>query len=104
MLATIHESHDAIPVTPSVIRQLHRDLYAHLPVGIGGEWKAGDNVIAQTDASGARSVRFTPVPAWETPMRSGRRWKNAATIRSSRPHSSSLTFSASTRSPTATAA
>ena len=68
VLATIHESHDAIPVTPSVIRQLHRDLYAHLPVGIGGEWKAGDNVIAQTDASGARSVRFTPVPAWETPM------------------------------------
>ena len=68
VLATIHEAHDAIPVTPSVIRQLHRDLYAHLPAGIGGEWKAGDNVIAQTDASGRRSVRFAPVPAWETPM------------------------------------
>lgn len=68
VLATIHESHDAIPVTPSVIRQLHRDLYRHLPPGIGGEWKAGDNVIAQTDAQGVSSVRFAPVPAWETPM------------------------------------
>ena len=68
VLATIHESYDAIPVTPSVIRQLHRDLYAHLPAGIGGEWKAGDNVIAQTDALGNRSVRFAPVPAFETPM------------------------------------
>ncbi len=68
VLATIHESHDAIPVTPSVILQLHRDLYAHLPAGIGGVWKAGDNVIAQTDARRVQSVRFRPVPAFETPM------------------------------------
>jgi Fic family protein len=68
VLALIHESHDAIPVSPSVILQLHRDLYRHLPAGIGGVWKASDNVIAQTDASGARSVRFAPVSAFETPI------------------------------------
>jgi Fic family protein len=68
VLATIHESHDAIPLTPSVILQLHRDLYHHLQPGIGGVWKATDNVIAQTDADGNRSVRFAPAPAFETPM------------------------------------
>ena len=68
VLALIHESHDAIPVSPSVILQLHRDLYRHLPDGIGGIWKSSDNVIAQTDARGVSSVRFAPVSAFETPM------------------------------------
>ena len=67
VLSTIHDAHDAIPVTPSVILQLHRDLFKHLPSGIGGVWKNGDNVIAQTDANGVSSVRFRPVPAFETP-------------------------------------
>ena len=58
---------------PDPIRELERRTAArrctaHLPAGIGGEWKAGDNVIARTDAAGARSVRFAPVPAWEIPM------------------------------------
>ena len=71
VLATIHDAHDAIPVTPSVILQLHRDLYSHLPSGIGGVWKVGDNVIAQTNAGGVSSIRFRPVPAFETPMDMG---------------------------------
>lgn len=68
VLSLIHESHDAIPVAPSVILQLHRDLYSHLPSGIGGVWKAAENAIVQTDSQGARSVRFSPTPAFETPM------------------------------------
>lgn len=68
VLALIHESHDAIPLTPPVILQLHRDLYRHLPPGMGGVWKSTDNVIAQTDADGVRSVRFAPVPAVATPL------------------------------------
>ena len=68
VLSLIHESHDAIPMTPSVILQLHRDLYRHLPTGIGGVWKSSDNVIAQTDGRGVSSVRSSPLSAFETPM------------------------------------
>ena len=67
VLATIHESHDSIPLTPNVILQLHRDLCAHLGPGIGGHWKTSDNVISEIDAAGNRFVRFRPLPAFETP-------------------------------------
>ena len=33
----------------------------------GGHYKTADNVIAETDAQGNKSVRFQPLPAWETP-------------------------------------
>ncbi len=67
VLATIHESHDAIPLTPNVILQLHRDLFAHLGPGTGGHWKGSDNVISEIDADGRRFVCFRPLPAFETP-------------------------------------
>ena len=56
VLATIHESHDYIQPKPSVILQLHRDLY-----------KFSGNVIAEERPDGRKIVRFEPVPAWETP-------------------------------------
>ena len=68
VLATIHESHDFISVTPNVILQLHRDLYSKQPQGTGGHWKLNDNVIEETDASGKTFVRFRPASAVETPM------------------------------------
>lgn len=67
VLSTIHESHDAIPLSPNVILQLHRDLLGHLGPGVGGHWKGSDNVISETDASGRSFVRFQPLPAFETP-------------------------------------
>jgi len=67
VLATIHSAHEAIPLSPSVILQLHRDLYGPLGPGAGGRWKVTDNVIAETDASGRRFVRFRPASAFETP-------------------------------------
>ncbi len=67
VLNTIHESHEFIPVTPNVILQLHRDLYAKLPSGLGGHWKYSENVIAQTDSLGRQSVRFQPMPCADTP-------------------------------------
>lgn len=67
VLATIHENHDYIPLKPSIILQLHRDLYRFSGQSIGGSYKNSDNVIAQTDAQGNKFVRFQPVPAWETP-------------------------------------
>ena len=67
VLSTIHESHDFIPVKPSIILQLHRDLYKFSGKTSGGVYKGADNVIAEEDSEGNKHVRFTPVPAWETP-------------------------------------
>ena len=66
VLATIHESYEYIPLRPAMILQLHRDLYKFSGMSIGGSYKSSDNVIAETDASGNRFIRFQPVPAWET--------------------------------------
>ena len=66
VLATIHENYDYIPLRPSMILQLHRDLYKFSGMSIGGSYKNSDNVIAETDDAGNRFVRFQPVPAWET--------------------------------------
>ncbi len=67
VLATIHSHHKYMPVKPSVILQLHRDLYKYSGSSIGGSYKNSDNVIAQVDAQGNKTVRFQPTPAWETP-------------------------------------
>lgn len=67
VLATIHDSYEFIPVRPSIILQLHRDLYKFSGKSIGGAYKNSDNIIAEEDAEGNRFVRFQPLPAWETP-------------------------------------
>ena len=67
VLATIHENHDFIPVKPSILLQLHRDLYKFHGRATGGSYKTADNVIAEEDSAGNQFVRFAPVPAWETP-------------------------------------
>lgn len=67
VLATINESHEYISVKPSMILQLHRDLYKYSGMSIGGNYKPSDNVIEEEDAQGNKHVRFAPVSAWETP-------------------------------------
>ena len=67
VLSTIHESYDFIPPKPSIILQLHRDLYRYSGKTIGGCYKNSDNVIAEELPDGSQTVRFSPVPAWETP-------------------------------------
>lgn len=67
VLSTIHDSYEFIPVRPSSILQLHRDLYKFSGKSIGGAYKNADNVIAEEDKGGNRFVRFQPIPAWETP-------------------------------------
>ena len=68
VLSTIHESYDYIPPKPSIILQLHRDLYKFSGMSIGGNYKNADNVIAEEDEKGNKHVRFQPLPAWETPQ------------------------------------
>ena len=67
VLSTIHDSYEFIPVRPSIILQLHRDLYKFSGKSIGGAYKNADNIIAEEDNEGNRFVRFQPIPAWETP-------------------------------------
>lgn len=68
VLGMIHESHEFIDLKPSVILQLHKVLYSHQPAGIGGHWKAMDNVISEIDSEGHPFVRFKPLSAVETPI------------------------------------
>ncbi len=67
VLSTIHDSYEFIPVRPSIILQLHRNLYKFSGKSIGGSYKNMDNVITEEDGEGNRFVRFQPTPAWETP-------------------------------------
>lgn len=67
VLSTIHESYDYIPPRSSLILQLHRDLYKFTGSSVGGNYKNSNNVIAEEQADGTKTVRFQPVPAWETP-------------------------------------
>lgn len=66
VLATIHENFDYIDITPNIILQLHRDLYAFSNAAAGGSFKNADNVIAEVDAEGKQKIRFKPVSAYET--------------------------------------
>lgn len=66
VLNTIHESYEHIPPKPSIILQLHRDLYKFEGYDVGGKYKTGDNIIEEEDEQGNKSVRFRPVTAWET--------------------------------------
>lgn len=67
VLAIIHESHDFIPIKPSILLQLHRDLYKFGGMSMGGAYKSSNNIIAEEDANGNQFIRFQPVSAWETP-------------------------------------
>lgn len=68
VLATIHESYEFIPIKPTIILQLHRDLYKFSGKATGGIYKNSDNVITEEDENGNRFVRFQPSTAWETPQ------------------------------------
>lgn len=66
VLNTIHENYDYLQIRPSIILQLHRDLYRFMGQGTGGYFKTSDNVIAEVDSKGHKTIRFKPIPAWET--------------------------------------
>jgi Fic family protein len=66
VLDTIHASAAHIPFTPSVVEQLHRDLYQFTNVP-AGRWKTIDNAIEEERPDGTKVVRFLTVSAAETP-------------------------------------
>lgn len=67
VLDMVHESYDAIPVTPHTILQLHRDLYRFTGDSFAGKWKDSDNVIAERNDAGKMVARFKPTSAAATP-------------------------------------
>lgn len=67
VLSLIHESYDAIDITPNVILQLHRILYKPTDYSFGGRWKDSDNVIREILADGTQRIRFVPTPAIAVP-------------------------------------
>lgn len=67
VLNTIHISYEHIPIKPSIILQLHRDMYKFSAGDMGGRYKINDNVIKEEDSVGQQKIRFVPVTAWETP-------------------------------------
>ncbi len=66
VLNTIHESSEYIPIRPSYILQLHRDLLRRAGASYGGSFKNVQNYINETRPDGATFTRFTPVAPYET--------------------------------------
>ena len=67
VLNTIHESNEYIPIRPSYILQLHRDLLQRAGASYGGSFKNVQNYINETRPNGTTVTRFTPVAPYETP-------------------------------------
>ena len=66
VLNLIHESHDAIPVKPTYILQLHRDLLKFTPLSYGGTFKTTANEIDAMMPDGTKQILFKPVEPYET--------------------------------------
>lgn len=67
VLNTIHESNEYIPVRPSFILQLHRDLLKRTGLSYGGNFKNTQNYISEMKRDGTVVTRFTPVAPYDTP-------------------------------------
>lgn len=67
VLNIIHESFDAIPITPNYILQLHKILYGHMNNPMAGRTKSVQNYISATYPDGHTETLFTPMAPFETP-------------------------------------
>lgn len=56
VLSTIHENYDYIDISPSVILQLHRDLYKYSGISYGGKFKNSQNYIEETLEDGTKKL------------------------------------------------
>ena len=68
VLNIIHESFDAIPITPNYILQLHKILYSHMNNPAAGRTKTVQNYISATYPDGSTKTLFTPLDSFETPI------------------------------------
>ena len=68
VLGIIHESFDAISITPNYILQLHKILYSHMNNPMAGRTKSVQNYISATYPDGRVETLFTPLSPLETPI------------------------------------
>jgi len=66
VLNLIHQSHEDIPLSENVVLQFHSMLYRYTTVK-SGFWKKMDNEIVDIRPDGAKTLRFKPVSARDTP-------------------------------------
>lgn len=66
VLAEIHANAWRMVLSPKLILDFHRRMYALTPEK-GGRWKEKDNAIIEVRADGRRVVRFRPISALATP-------------------------------------
>src|ERR1700689_5540000 len=85
MLDTIDANAARIPFTPSVVEQLHRDLYQFTSTP-AGRWKTVENSIMEVLPDGTRALRFQTVPAIATPAAMAELHERFATARDSGEH------------------
>ena len=67
VLNIIHESFDAIPLTPNYILQLHKILYSYMNNPMAGRTKSVQNYISATYPDDHTETLFTPLTPYETP-------------------------------------
>ncbi len=67
VLNIIHESFNAIPITPNYILQLHKILYSHMNNPAAGRTKSVQNYISATYPDGSTRTLFTPLDPFKTP-------------------------------------
>ena len=65
-LDEIHTSHEQMSFSENLILHIHEVMTSIAGYDLSGKYKEEDNLIMETDESGRRKVRFTPVPAAET--------------------------------------
>ena len=68
VLGIIHESFDAISITPNYILQLHKILYSHMNNPMAGRTKSVQNYISATYPDGRVETLFMPLSPLETPV------------------------------------
>lgn len=63
----IHDSYEYIPIAPSYILQLHKELYSYMDVNFGGKFKDTPNEIDIVYPNGTKKTIFKPLEPYETP-------------------------------------
>ncbi|MBQ2661678.1 MAG: Fic family protein [Clostridia bacterium] len=66
-LNIIHDSFDAIPLSPNYILQLHKIMYSHMNNPMAGLTKNVQNYISASYPNGHTEILFTPLSPFETP-------------------------------------
>lgn len=67
VLNTIHENFEYMPIKPSYILHLHRDLYQYSNKSVGGRYKNTQNYISEQRMDGSSFARFVPLAPYQTP-------------------------------------